>query len=221
VTPILALTKETPINRFVELLGDLPDDCESVFCWRGSWDESMATTADIVGWHETALSGHGYGVAVRNLYGGYLSVLLMGVGLDGLNHGIGYSEQRDARRLGATGAPPTRYYVPALRCFVSRANAQPVMDALPTSWACDCTVCEDVKQNGIPVVDRLSVEDLKRHFLICRFREIRRVQDDLERELDRLSEVARWLTAHVLPGVVPAGIGPRLALWRATIADLR
>jgi hypothetical protein len=220
VTPILALTKDAPIDRFVELLGDLPDDCESVFCWRGSWDESTADAADITGWYEVAVHGHGYGLEVRNLYGGYLSVLLMGIGLDGLNHGIGYSEQRDTRRLGATGAPPTRYYVPALRCFVSRANAQPVMDALPTNWACNCSVCEGVKQNGIPLVESLTVDDLKRHFLICRYREIRRVQADLAEELERLRDVAAWLLAHSLPGVMPAGIGTRLALWATTIADL-
>jgi hypothetical protein len=220
IQPIVATTRETPIRRFSELLGELPDDCRAVFCWRGSWDENDADRADIEGWAETARAAERYAVEVTNLYGGYLSVLLTGIGLKGLNHGIGYSEQRDVRRLGETGAPPTRYYMPALRTFVSRANAQPAMDALPAEWVCKCAACERVTQGGVPIVDRLSSENLKRHFLICRAGELERVAADIGRELDDLEEVANWLQARTLPPVIPAGLGARLARWAAEIRHL-
>jgi hypothetical protein len=220
VMPIIAAQREMPIAGFEDLLGGLPDDTEAAFCWRGSWDEAEATPSDIRGWASVAQTGHLYGVEVTNLYGGFLSVLLGATGLDGLNHGVGYSEQRDVRRLGATGAPPTRYYVPALRNFVSRASAQPVLDALPREWACDCPSCDRVKDRGVPVVDAMSVEDLKRHFLICRHREILRVNEDIARELDSVEEVAGWIQERTLPGVIPAGIGARLALWADSVRSL-
>jgi hypothetical protein len=221
VMPILTLTKDTPIAVFRDLIGDLPDDCEAVFCWRGAWDEAAATEEDIAQWHEAVVYGHSVGVELTNLYGGFLSVLLTGLGLDGLNHGVGYSEQRDVRRLGATGAPPTRYYMPALRAFVSMANAQPIIDALPPEWACTCRVCRSVAVGGVPVVDTLSVEDLKRHFLLCRQREFRRVGTNLDSELAQLHEIADWLESHELHRIVPEVMGRRLALWASTVGDLR
>lgn len=217
VTPIVATTKDTAIGRFADLLGELPDDCQSVFCWRGSWDEAAADRADIEGWAETARVGRDYGVEVTNLYGGYLSVLLTAVGLAGLNHGIGYSEQRDVRRLAETGGPPTRYYMPSLRAFVSRASAQPAMDALPPEWVCDCPVCARVTEGSVPIVDRLSSENLKRHFMICRQRELERVAADIEGELEALREVSSWLQGRTLPAVIPSGIGARLARWAGEV----
>lgn len=220
VSPIVAMTRETPIARFAELLGELPDDCRAVFCWRGSWDEAQATEADIESWVHVARLGNEYDVAVTNLYGGYLSVLLTGLGLAGVNHGIGYSEQRDVRRLGETGAPPARYYVPALRSFVSRASAQPVLDSLPASWACPCPVCARVSVEGIPVVDSLSTEDLKRHFLICRDDELRRVAEDLNTELYDLEGVAGWLVDEAPRGIGGAAVGKRLEMWASTVRRL-
>ena len=221
VMPILTLDKDAPISAFEDLINTLPDDCERAFCWRGAWDESTATVEDIHDWIGVARLGEAVALDVTNLYGGYLSVLLTGLGLSGLNHGVGYSEQRDVRRLGATGSPPTRYYVPALRSFVSMANAQPVIDTLPAEWACSCHVCQDVVVGGVPVVNTLSVEDLKRHFLICRSRELQRVASDLDSELDQLNEVTDWLDARSFPGIFPAGISARLRLWSETIDNLR
>lgn len=221
VEPIIALTRETPIRRFSELLGDLPSDCGAVFCWSGSWDELSATEEDIREWAQVISDAEDYGLSVTNLYGGYLSVLLTGIGLSGVSHGIGYSEQRDARRLGDTGAPPARYYVPALRTFVSRASAQPVLDSLPAGWSCDCPVCTRVSVDGVPLVDSLSTEDLKRHFLICRDREFRRVADDLDAELADLEGVAGWLQNRVMGPGDAGRIGARLAMWARVVGSLR
>ena len=90
---------------------------------------------------------------MSNLYGGYLSVLMMGRGLAGLNHGIGYSESRD-RADSPNRAPPTRYYVPALREFLTVPNAQPVIDYLPEEWACDCLVLAASDQPRRPATSR-------------------------------------------------------------------
>lgn len=219
VMPILATTRETPVRRFAELLGDLPGDCRQVFCWRGSWDEAEATRDDIRGWVETINQASAYDLEVTNLYGGYLSVLLTAAGLGGLNHGVGYSESRDVRRLGATGAPPTRYYVPALRAFVPRASAQPVLDSLPTDWVCDCSVCQSASEAGVPVIESLSSEDLKRHFLICRHREILRVEADIDGELDTVEEVARWLANRTFTGAIPSGAAARLSVWALGVRE--
>ncbi len=94
------------------------------------------------------------------------------------------------------------------------------MDSLPCEWACGCPVCESVKQNGIPVIDAMSVEDLKRHFLICRKLEILRVQRNIDDELDSVEAVAEWIEARSLPGVIPVGIGARLSSWAASVRRL-
>jgi len=137
-----------------------------------------------------------------------------------LNHGVGYSERRDTQRLGETGAPAARYYVPALRAFQSRASAQPVLDSLPLDLMCSCAVCDRVKQGGIPVVDSLTTEDLKRHFLLCRADEIGRVTADVRTELTSLRYVADCLDVTPALRSMTPGAASRLRLWADAVGRL-
>jgi hypothetical protein len=215
VMPVIALESDpVPVlERFGELLADLPDGCDEVFCWASNWSEADATAADVDAWLAAVESGDQRGARVHNLYGGYLSVLLTARGLAGLNHGVGYSESRDSRRLAATGAPPARYYVPALREFLTVPNAQPVLDHLPAEWACGCRMCDQVRdQDGRPQVGRLNTEALKRHFLICRHAEFVRVDAGFDDELANLMEVGQWVVDNERP-FLPASHGERLLAW--------
>lgn len=215
VMPIISIGPEpgVDIGTLRELIADIPDGCDQIFCWASDWIESEATDDDVQGWLSAIEVGGEHGLLVHNLYGGYLSVLLRGRGLAGVNHGVGYSENRDSRRLSATGGPPTRYYVPALHTFLTVPNAQPVIDHLPPEWACDCRVCDQVREeDGRPQVGRLSTENLKRHFLLARHDEFVRVDADLDEELDQLTVVGNWVIENERV-FLPASEGERLLIW--------
>ena len=180
--PVICLRPDAPTERFIELLGELPDGIDRVFCWRGSWDESKATADDIRGWLATIDAAAMAQIEVTNMYGGALSALLTGGGLAGVNHGVGYSESRNEERLGSTGAPPMRYYVPRLRQFLPVPQAQEALDLLAEpddDWACHCVVCRDLRT----IVD-LKTEDLKLHFLLCRRAELVAAAEDLQEATD-------------------------------------
>lgn len=199
----------------------MPAGIDTVFCWKGSWQELEATEADIAGWGTVIAQAADRGIRIINLYGGYLSVLLGAARLGGVNHGIGYSESRDVARLSETGAPPTRYYLPALRRFVSRAQAQPLIDLLPAGWRCPCAVCQaHGAGDAPPVLDNYSAEDLKRHFLLCRAAEIARVAADVQVELADLDSKAAWLGANPLPGGLARNFAAPLRTWSSGMRRL-
>jgi hypothetical protein len=213
ILPILTLRSDSDLGRFAGLIRDLPDGCDQAYCWASDWNEADATRDDVDGWLGAIAAGEERGMEICNLYGGYLSVLMTSRGLAGVNHGIGYSESRDSDRLAATGAPQTRYYVPALREFFTVPNAQPVIDHLPAAWACDCSVCGEVADDeGRPQVGRLNTQQLKRHFLISRHREFVRVDAGLETELADAVEVGEWVVANARD-FLSARHGTRLLTW--------
>ncbi len=218
VYPVLALRPQASVDTFAALIRELPAGMDAVFCWRGSWQEQDATEADVTGWATTIQAADERGIRVLNLYGGYLSVLMGSAGLAGVNHGIGYSEARDVARLSETGAPPTRYYVPAFRRFVPRAQAQPLIDGIPQDWRCPCSVCAMRSTPGTPpLLQSYSAEDLKRHFLLCRGAEIERVQADPEVEIADLRTKARWLADNPPRGGLGRGFGQTLSTWAASV----
>jgi hypothetical protein len=220
IMPIVTLRSGASLELFAELIDDLPEGCGHLYCWASDWNEADATEEDVEGWYGAIMAGAQRGISVRNLYGGYLSVLMTAKGLAGINHGIGYSESRDSDRLSATGAPPTRYYLSALREFFSVPSAQPVIDHLPAEWACDCDVCARVADEyGRPQIGRLSTQQLKRHFLIARHREFLRVDAGLAPELANLREVGQWVAEHERR-FLPARHGERLLGWADAVERL-
>lgn len=175
--PVICLRADAEVRTFVDLIQALPPGIDRVFCWRGSWDEAHATDEDVQGWTDTIDTALMAGIEVTNMYGGALSILLTGCGLAGVNHGVGYSESRNEERLGSTGAPPMRYYVPRLRQFLTVPQAQLALDHLrdvETDWDCTCAVCRDRST----ILD-LSIDELKLHFLLCRRQEFEAAAGDL------------------------------------------
>ncbi len=218
VYPVLALSPQASVETFAALIREMPAGIDTVFCWKGSWQEQDATETDVAGWATTIQAADERGIRVLNLYGGYLSVLMGAVGLAGVNHGVGYSEARDVKRLSETGAPPTRYYVPAFRRFVPRAQAQPLIDGIPRDWQCLCSVCAARSTSGAsPLLQDYSAEDLKRHFLLCRHAEIKRVQADPEAEIADLRAKAQWLADNPPRGGLGRGYGTTLLTWAAAV----
>ena len=215
--PILALHDDAPIGVFSELIADLPPGVREVFCWRGSWDELRATDQDVEQWVDVIRTGQERGIGVTNLYGGFLSALLLPLGLRGFGHGVGYSESRDVRRLGETGAPPTRYYVPAIHAFLPVPTAQALIQHLPAQWSCTCDICQAVAAEGRPDVTKLSPEQRKAHFLLCRRNEIAAIEDDPREVLDRVGEVAQWLAENPVPALKTRKFVGTLSTWHRAV----
>jgi hypothetical protein len=216
IMPVICLCSGSRTQTFVELLRDLPTEIDRAFCWRGSWEEGRADRADIDGWLQTIDAAAMAQIEVTNMYGGALSVLMTGCGLAGVNHGVGYSESRNEERLGSTGAPPMRYYVPRLRQFLPVPQAQQALDLLTDpddSWACDCRICD-----GAETILDLTIEQLKVHFLLCRGREFESAADhfadavfDLHR--DGTSLVARFQDSAEPAFKSLAACGASLVEW--------
>jgi hypothetical protein len=218
VQPLLAIREDVPASVLSELIADLPEGLTDVFCWKGAWVEAKATDADVAGWVDAIRVARGRGISVTNLYGGFLSALMLPLGLAGFGHGVGYSEARDTRRLGETGAAETRYYVPAVHAFLTVPSAQPLIDHLPAAWSCRCSVCESVSVDGRPAIARLSQEQRKAHFLLCRRDEIEAVERDPRAVLAQVEEVANWLAQNPLPPINTNRLVQPLRAWHAAIA---
>jgi hypothetical protein len=173
--PVLSIAHDAERALLAELIGDLPDDpvLDCVFCWWGGWDEARATSRDVDAWLSAIDAGQERGITVHNLYGGALSVYMTGLGLAGVNHGVGYSESRDERRLAQTGAPPMRYYMPTLRGFFPVPTAQLSLEELGPAHYCRCPICEPHRGDILS----LNHDELKAHFLECRALEFRQAED--------------------------------------------
>jgi len=194
IVPIVCAAHDSSPTLLASLINDLPEGLDQVLCWRGGWDEALASTPDVLAWQEIIQAGAEHGIAVHNLYGGALSVAMIGLGLAGVNHGVGYSENRDERRLAQTGAPPMRYYMPTLRTFFTVPTAQESLTKLGTKHWCRCPICDPVDGEIVG----LSNEELKAHFLECRAREFRGA-DDLRGNIDDLDGVANELFERFSP----------------------
>lgn len=191
--PVLCVRDEFPVSTFLQLIDALPDGIQQIFCWRGMWNEAEATDADIDQWIDVVSHAAERGIKVWNMYGGALSALLTGRGLAGVNHGVGYSEFRATQRLGSTGAPPMRFYVPLLRRFMGVPEAQRAIDLLAGAGfesACGCHVCRD----RLTAVG-MGHNDLKTHFLLCRSAEIRAASMDFVGAVGHLRSDAERLVA--------------------------
>lgn len=190
---ILCLRRKAHPQRFQEMIAALPEGVPYAACWWGRWDEAKAEAWHVDAWLAAAAAGRERGIKVINFYGGGLTALMCGLGLDGLNHGVGYSESRDERRLTETGAPPMRYYMPGLRFFLGVPDAQQatneVVDTLGPEHRCPCSICERNNWNLL----KLSNDELKAHFLTIRAIELRDAQSDIAAEVDAVEALGNKL----------------------------
>ena len=220
IMPVLCLDTNAPTNHFSELIAELPPGLDRIFCWKGSWNETDATPDDILGWLAAIDNAANANIEIVNMYGGALSVLMTGAGLAGVNHGVGYSESRDERRLSQTGAPPMRYYMPRLRQFLTVPRAQQALDVLREpgdDWGCHCAVCD-----GLTTVVGLKTEELKRHFLLCRRAEFSASGQDPQAAIadlasDAVSLQERFGEDDESPGTTLAQRGRVLEGWASLL----
>ncbi len=165
---VSAVVAVTDVRSLTAVLERIPEELSrATFFWIAGLNERRSSIADLSLLWEGVAAWGGHRDLV-NLYGGFFSICLHYAGLFGFNNGLGYSESRDWPELGATGAAPARYYMPALHLFVSPAVAQLICEQ--DDWfRCACSVC--LAQPDGRVVG-LSYHRLKAHFALARRQEL-------------------------------------------------
>lgn len=137
------------------------------------------------------------------LYGGYFSILASRTGLDGLSHGIGYGESRDALSP-RSGPPVKRFYIPALHRFFPIAEAQTLLRLDRSNrkvFRCTCASCEAARTAGRGPLDHRTREDIFLHFLQIRHGEIQDVQQrSLPELVAKLRDLHGYATS-IAPGL--------------------
>jgi hypothetical protein len=167
VSPVVAIGSP---RLLLDALHAIPQGMNSsIFFWVPDFDERNADVKDLRHvW--SAVTEFSKERTLINLYGGFFSICMSQVGLDGFNNGLGYSESRSWPELSATGAAPARYYIRALHSFVPLAVAQQIVDA--DDWfECPCRVC-DSSRRANRVIPSMGYHDLKKHFALAREFEI-------------------------------------------------
>jgi hypothetical protein len=163
-----------------ELLDDVTDS--ELVVWVSGLDEHKASVPDLSAYRLALAAAASRNQAIFALYGGFFSVLLSGVGLDGAAHGVGFSEHRNWRELPQSGAPPARFYVRRWHRYVSQDLGQILWAADHTLVQCPCPHCAGRAPNS------LSYHDLMKHSVWCR-------QDEIDHWADQPhTTVARLLT---------------------------
>jgi len=142
------------------------------------FDEFAASEPQLRGFLRTARGLSQRGRRAFTLFGGYFSILAHYAGLEGLSHGIGYGESRDALSP-ESGPPPKRFYIPALHRFFSIADALTLIAQDRKGrklFQCACGACEEAISGGRGSLDRRTRDDSFHHFLLVRHDELGNVQ---------------------------------------------
>jgi hypothetical protein len=138
---------------------------ERVAFWVSGFEELEALPSDLAAYGQAIADSQDREQGVFALYGGFFSVVLSGVGLDGCCHGIGYGEHRHWPELPQSGPPPARYYLPRAHRYVSQDLAYQLWRRDPDLTTCECAICD-----GRPPV--LDYHELMKHSVLVRQREI-------------------------------------------------
>jgi len=95
-------------------------------------------------------------IEVYNMYGGFFSLALSKFGMKGINHGVGYGEQKDVVPVIGQAIPIVRYYLPSIhrrlgvpdieRCFRDLEIREP-NDFY--EQICDCAICRGVINSSV------------------------------------------------------------------------
>lgn len=180
-------------------------------------------------------------VEVYNMHGGFLSIAMSRVGLNGASHGVGYGEQKDVIPVIGQSTPTVRYYLPDLRRRLSVPQIERAFKgigvATPEQFfekVCGCAICRGVIQTDVTQFSAFgdlhySTAQSKRmaqtpaaaqrcrfHFLLNRMRE----RDEIgTRSAEEIADEIRaaynkWKDQPTIRGDVD-----HLPRWEATLRD--
>jgi hypothetical protein len=124
--------------------------CIGVWLWFSRLDEHTASPAELLALRDWVSELSEF-KQVYNMHGGYFSLALSKLGMDGIAHGVGYGEQKDVVPIIGQSTPTIQYYVRGVhakfsvaqitRCFSSLKIKTPA-DFFET--ICDCVICKGI-----------------------------------------------------------------------------
>lgn len=170
---------------------------EQVIVWVSDLKELEVMPTELVNYGESIRAAADRGQSCFALYGGFFSVLLASIGLNGACHGIGYGEHRSWPELPQSGPPPSRYCAPRFHRYIGQDLAYQLWSRDADLTGCSCPICK----NGPPV---LSYHDLMKHSVFARQAEIQRWAGfELDEACDQLrresAQLEKDLDAAELP----------------------
>jgi hypothetical protein len=217
---VLRVVAAAGAQKLGSRLAEIQD--ERVIVWVSDLKELEVMPSELVYYGESIRAAAGRGQSCFALYGGFFSVLLASIGLNGACHGIGYGEHRSWPELPQSGPPPSRYYAPRFHRYIGQDLAYQLWSRDADLTGCSCPICK----NGPPM---LSYHDLMKHSVFARQAEIQRWADlDIDQVCDQLRgesvQLEKDLEAARLPDPL---LGPanratvHLSRWLLALEQLR
>ncbi len=176
---------------------------ESAVIWVSDFAELEKSSEELTAYGTLIRKYAEAGKKLFALYGGYFSILMCGIGLTGLSHGIGYGDSRAWVELPQSGPPAPRFYLPRAHRYVSRELAQRLFSVDAKLVECGCQVCK----RRPPLT--LTYHELMQHSVMCRANEMevdaRRPRDEIASDLDTYhAEFISAIDSHEV-GDTPVG----------------
>lgn len=146
----------TDISFIDKIVNELPKTgVAGVWLWFSKFDEWEVKEEYLRAFKGLVQQLSNKGLDVYNRHGGYFSLALNKLGMNGISHGVGYGEKKDVSQIkGPPNAPIVRYYLPEIykrigtlsieRCFsdLSIATPQDFHNKI-----CRCVICKGVVKN--------------------------------------------------------------------------
>ncbi len=173
----------------------------NIWLYPNDFREHRESAAALVGLKDVVVACHDAGVTPRMLHGGFFSMALRYVGLEGFANGVGYGEWRDSG-YHRGGTADIRIYCLPLHRFIGPAEADLLVDENPEYFANDGLLFEEVYKSG-ESFESVDSSTANTHFMNCRDREVATIlASDLSDVLETLDGTVDAIRQLDEPGVL-------------------
>lgn len=147
-TDVSMLRSKAFLERASKILKD--SGVAGVWLWFSQFREEAADFDDLLAFADLIVDLREQ-MSVFNMHGGYFSLALSRLGLNGISHGIGYGEQKDVIPVIGQSTPTVRYYLPDLRRRLSVPQIERAFAGVGVKTPqdfhlkiCGCAICRGV-----------------------------------------------------------------------------
>lgn len=202
------------------IIADYDDsDYDGYFIWINDFSEEAASALRLANLMRLVQGLRATGRPVFKFHGGFFSILLQGLGLEGFSCSLSGRTDRDifAYRWAAPKTPILpKFYVPGLHRVYPLDEAAQLMKMFPF-LRCRCAACEQSYGGNLDIFhDRMKETGrCERHFLNVRRQELRAAQIGTAHMVAQLTDTIAQFTTGNAPGA------RHLVKWRDLIAAPR
>lgn len=144
----LPISKNCFDHTYIDEIADrIPNKINGVVVWFEDFEDTFANENELRFVAQMVKSLSERGLNIINLYGGFFSVLLSEIGLQGYSSGLCYDTSRN-REIVPTGGPvPLRYYIPEINRLMRQLDVEGFYKYIKPS--CECNICEEKMKNSV------------------------------------------------------------------------